>query len=532
MNAQTFLLYYDKTFGTNTQDNGVRIIYNGTNRMYLLGVTPANINGDKTEPNCDTTNHDDVWMLAVDTSLNIIWDKSIGGSYGEYVPFPVLLNNNTIIFSTRSQSDSSCEKSQNLWGMPGGYDYWVCAVDSNGNKEWDKSLGGTGPDNSPRIIKLTTGDFIVSGTSTSPISGDKTVANYGFPPSRDFWTIKLDSFGNKLWDKVYGGNGNENSFGEFTFSLLPTENGSFIISGSTQSDSSGDISHPSRGLNDIWIIKCDSAGNKIWDKRFGGSGQDDCKYVSRTKDNGYILAGGTNSPQDGDVSEPPVAPQNNDNCWIIKLDSLGNKQWDKRYGGNIGEGAWMAIQDFDGGYLIGANTSSDSGYHVSEPSYGGLDYWIFKIDSTGNKIWDKRFGSTGNDYLTSFFLMPDSSIVLCGHADSGTTAVKTDPGKGGNDYWIVRFKYVDNSVGINSTLYLDNQFTISPNPTNGLLILKSNFLGDASLIIYNLVGEKVYQQKLSLQKQNKLDFSFLKNSMYFLKIQNDKYSFVTKFVKD
>ncbi len=528
--AQSFIIYGDKTFGTSSADTWPKLVYSGEEKIFLVGMTPANLNGDKTDPKCDTLSADhDNWMLMIDTLFNIIWNTNIGGNDNESSPHPVLLHDDNLMFSTSSKSDSSCEKSQNQWGLSNNDDYWICVIDSNGNKLWDKTLGGLGVDDSPRIIQLSTGDFIVAGTSTSPIGGNKTVANYGFPLSRDFWAIKLDGVGIQMWDRVYGGDGNESSIGGNTFSLLPTENGSFILTGSTQSDSSGDISQPARGFNDIWMIKCDSAGNKLWDKRFGGIGQDNCNFVAPTNDNGYLLAGGTTSPQGGDVTDAPIGSQTD--CWIIKIDSVGNKQWDKRYGGTNASAGWAAQQDYDGGYLIGANTTSDSSFHVSEPSYGGQDYWMFKIDSVGNKIWDKRFGSTGNDYLTSFCLLPDSSILLCGFADNGITAVKTDPGKGGNDYWIVRFKYVDNSVGINSDLVMDNQFTISPNPTNGILNIKTNLMGDASFIVYNVVGEKIYQQKQVLQNQNILDFSFLNNAIYILKIQTDKYSGTTKFVK-
>ncbi|MBL0343518.1 MAG: T9SS type A sorting domain-containing protein [Bacteroidetes bacterium] len=529
-NAQTFIIFGDKTFGTITSDNSAKIIYDGGDKMFLTGNSHGNINGDKSDPLCDTVMADvDLWMLAIDTSLNILWDKSIGGNNNEAYFNTILLNDNKLMTAARSPSDSSCEKSQNHWGLSNNDDYWICVIDSNGNKLWDKTLGGLDLEDSPRVIQLTTGDFVVGGTSSSPIGGNKTVPNYGFPTSRDFWLIKLDGIGNQLWDRVYGGDGNESSVGGNTLSLLPTENGSFILTGSTQSDSSGDISQPARGFNDIWMIKCDSTGNKLWDKRFGGIGQDNCNYVAPTNDNGYLLVGSTTSPQGGDVTDAPIGSQTD--CWIIKIDDVGNKQWDKRYGGNNGQVASIAQQDYDGGYLIGAYTWSDSSTHVSEPSYGGQDYWMFKIDSIGNKMWDKRFGSTGYDQLTSFRVMPDTSILLCGWADNGITAVKTDPGKGGNDYWIVRFKYVDNSVGINSDLVMDNQFTISPNPTNGILNIKTNLIGDASFIVYNVVGEKIYQQKHVLQKQNILDFSFLNNAMYILKIQTDKYSGTIKFVK-
>src|SRR6188768_4089822 len=111
--------------------------------------------------------------------------------------------------------------------------------------------------------------MILFGFSDSSISGDKTAAPFG--TSRDYWIVKLDSNGVKLWDEVYGGTDDEGAGATQTythqFHIIPDNNESFVLSGTTKSSNSGNISDTSRGDSDIWIVKIDSAGNKIWDKR-------------------------------------------------------------------------------------------------------------------------------------------------------------------------------------------------------------------------------------------------------------------------
>jgi hypothetical protein len=527
--SQNFILYGDRTFGGDKNDDHPLINFLGLNQLILSGESFTNANGDKTDPLCSNgaPQDGDIWILTIDTTFNIHWNESIGGTYTEVAP-QTKIYGNEIIFSCFSTSDSSCEKSQNHWGNS---DYWICAIDTSGNKLWDKNFGSYRNDYSPEIIRLTSGDYIVAGTSDTSVSGDKTVLNYG---NFDYWLLKLDSAGNKLWDKVYGGTGLEKYFGinNFTihsFSVIPTLGNNFILAGTTSSPASGAISDTSRGADDIWLVKLDSSGNKIWDKRYGGSTGDMFAHIIPTNDGGYILCGSTQSPQGLDVSD---TSRGDYDVWVIKIDSLGNKQWDKRYGGNLMDlGSWIEKAP-EGGYWVSGTIYSDSSSEVSEPSYGQMDYWIFKIDSAGNKIWDKRFGAYGVDVSTSFIIMPDSSIFLCGSAEEGISAVKSDYGKGLADYWLVHFKYADSNTGISENEIKNNSISIYPNPTKGVVKINNKYLGDASISVYNLIGEKIYQAKINLQRQNTFNFSELQTGMYFMKIKNEKISSTIKFIKE
>jgi hypothetical protein len=194
----------------------------------------------------------------------------------------------------------------------------------------------------------------------------------------------------KQWDHAFGG-----SDVEILTALIHTSDGGFLLGGFSKSDTSGEVSEVTRGGRDYWIVKTDSNGNKLWDKRFGGSFEERMYSADETFDGGYILAGFTGSDNlSGDVTDPS---RGSVDYWIIKINSTGTKLWDKRYGGNNLDNLSYIQQTADSGFILGGFTLSDSTGEVTSNSKGGEDYWLVKTDKLGNKQWDKRFGGNSND---------------------------------------------------------------------------------------------------------------------------------------
>lgn len=182
----------------------------------------------------------------------------------------------------------------------------------------------------------------------------------------------------KKWDKRYGGANNE-----WLTIIQNTLDKGYILGGFTNSNISGDVTQSSRTYWDWWIVKTDEFGNKKWDKRFGGDADDWLYSLQETSDRGFILGGITNSDSSGDVSYN----SHGTDFWIVKTDSVGNKEWDKRFWGNIVDELFSLQQTTDGGYILGGWTTSDSGGHISEPTRGGWDFWIIKTD-----LWQQNVG--------------------------------------------------------------------------------------------------------------------------------------------
>ena len=148
---------------------------------------------------------------------------------------------------------------------------------------------------------------------------------------------------------------------------------------------------------------------KLWDKSIGGGGSDLFSVLRQTTDGGYILGGGSDSGVSGDKSQ---ASNGNQDFWIVKTDATGTKTWEKTFGGSSDESMRTLQQTSDGGYLIGGYSNSGAGGNKSQASKGDFDYWVIKIDASGNKTWDKTFGGSAEEKLFSAQQTADGVIYL------------------------------------------------------------------------------------------------------------------------
>lgn len=315
-------------------------------------------------------------------------------------------------------------------------------------KQWDKTFGGSDAEVFKSLQQTSNGGYIIGGFSYSGIGGDKSQTNRGQASfTSDYWIVKLDASGNKLWEKAFGGNNQDE-----LFIVRQTSDGGYILGGSSNSSLSGDKSQPSQGDFDYWVVKLDASGVKLWDKTFGGSNKDELQALEQTSDGGFILGGISESSLSGDKSQ---SSQGDSDCWIIKLDSNGTKIWDKTYGGNSDDGVNDIKEVSGGGYILGCFSGSGLSGDKSATSKGGSDYWILKLDLNGIKVWDKTIGGSDDDYLISLKQTTDGGFILGGNSYSNIGADKTQLHKGDGDYWVVKLdnngnKTWDKTLGGNS----------------------------------------------------------------------------------
>lgn len=339
----------------------------------LAGYTNSN-NGEVTGSHGSA----DYWIVKTNENGDIVWQKTFGGSSIDVANSITLTNDGGYIVSGYTYSNDG-----DVIGNHGLEDYWVIKLDSSGNKQWQKTYGGSNYDDARSIIQSSDGNYIVAGTSSSN-NGDVT-NNHG---NSDFWVLKINSTGGIIWQKTYGGNN-----GEALFSIIESQNGGYILVG--QSDShNGDVTE-NKGLSDFWIVKISDTGNLEWQKSYGGSQIDRASSIQNTSDGGYIVAGYSLS-NDGDVSGHHGNNILGD-CWIIKLNNIGNIQWEKAYGGNNGDYATSIVQDTDGGFVFLSYSNSTDGDVTN--NLGNYDYWVVKL-KPGNM-------SVKNNIDSSFFIYPN-----------------------------------------------------------------------------------------------------------------------------
>ncbi len=304
-------------------------------------------------------------------------------------------------------------------GNHGGSDFLVVKTDVSGNKLWSYVYGGSGNDQATSVIQTSDGGYAVAGFSNSN-DGD-FINSHG---NDDVVILKLDSNGLFQWSKLYGGSQNDR-----TYSFLQNPDGSYVI-GALSDSYDGDLLI-NQGYWDYWVFKIDSTGNVLWNRNYGGSSFDWLNSVRSTTDNGYVLCGWSQS-SDGDVS----FSHGLGDFWIVKIDSLGNMQWEQTYGGSLNERGTCIIQNLNGNYTICGISESADGQITN--NQGGNDFWIISISSTGSLIWEKSIGGTGTDEAYELLEDSDQGIVIAGTSNS--TNGDVIGALGSFDYFIVKLK--------------------------------------------------------------------------------------------
>jgi hypothetical protein len=326
----------------------------------------------------------------------------------------------------QSTSDISGDKTENSLG---GIDYWIVKTDAVGNIQWQNTIGGNLDDALRSVQQTTDGGYIIGGTSNSNISGDKTENSNG---DDDYWIVKTDSIGNIQWQNTIGGSNDD-----WLFSIQQTSDGGFIIGGTSWSNTSGDKNENIVGMggNDFWIVKADALGNIQWQNTIGGSNIDWLFSIKQSFDGGYFIGGRSTSGISGDKSENALGFED---YWIVKTDSVGNIQWQNTIGGNNTDALTTVELTADGGYIIGGFSGSGISGDKTERRKGIWDYWVLKIDSIGNIQWQRTIGGSGADVLLSLQQTDDGGYIFGGSSGSLISGDKTENSLGINNYWVIK----------------------------------------------------------------------------------------------
>jgi len=284
--------------------------------------------------------------------------------------------------------------------------------------EWEVCLGGSDNEWSKGLAEAKDGSGYFVAGHTFSIDGDVS----GHNGDEDAWVVKLDNTGTIQWQNSLGGSDIEHI--EF---MAATSDGGCIIAANTRSNN-GDVTGL-HGGTDIWIVKLNSAGTLEWEKCLGGSNDEDPNWIIQTTDGGYIFTGQSRS-NDGDVT----GNHGEYDFWTVKLSSSGKIQWQKCLGGSGNDSGLSIRLTEDDGYILTGRTWSNDG-DVSG-NHGEDDFWVVRLDNSGNLLWQKCLGGTGNEGAKCIVRTADKGYLVTGATTSSDGNISVN--KGERDYWIVK----------------------------------------------------------------------------------------------
>ena len=307
---------------------------------------------------------EDVYILKLNAKGEVEWQKTFGGKYDDKANSIQQTTDDGYIVAGWTYSFGSGEK-----------DVYTLKLNAKGEVEWQKTFGGKSDDGANSIQQTKDGGYIVAGWTSS------------FGLGRyDVYILKMNSKGEVEWQKTFGG---EDSDGAFLIQQTP--DGGYIVAGWTYSFNSV--------TKEIYILKLNSKGQLEWQKAFGGEDGDEANSIQQTKDGGYIVAGwtGDSESQEGDV-------------YVLKLNSKGQVEWRKTFGGTKDDGANSIQQTKDGGYIVAGWTESFGS--------GEKDVYTLKLNAKGEVEWQKTFGGKYDDKANSIQQTKDGGYIVAGWTKS------------------------------------------------------------------------------------------------------------------
>jgi hypothetical protein len=340
---------------------------------------------------------------------DIIWQKTIGGAEDDILHQVRHTADGGAILGGTSLSSISYDKTANITGGVAGYeDYWVVKLDNTGAIQWQNTIGGKSDDFLTCVEPTADGGYIIGGYSNSTATGDKTETHFiGGTYQYDYWVLKLNAAGNIEWQNTIGGTADD-----YLIDLAITLDGGCILGGHSYSNAAGDKAEPSKGGADFWIVKLGAIGNIEWQNTIGGDSYEYFSSVATTLDGGYIISGTTYSPVSDDITEGVF---NGPDYLVMKLNSVGNIIWQNTIGAEGFDFAADIVETADGNFIVAGKSDSDVSGDKTEESnpetYFAYDYWVLKLNSTGAILSQNTIGGDEDDEPFEIELLPDGYLI-------------------------------------------------------------------------------------------------------------------------
>jgi hypothetical protein len=316
-------------------------------------------------------------------------------------------------------------------------------------QSWSTYYGGSSIDYAVGMASNASGDVVITGVTRSmnfPVTnGAFQTVNAG---DSDLFIVKFNSLGQRLWSTYYGGSGSDEGRG-----VIIDREGNIVIIGVTNSlnfpVSPGAQQISNAGNYDAFILKFNSAGQRIWATFIGGSGDDRCMGITADNSGSFFITGYTNS---NDFPVSPTAFQLNNagfyDAFVVKINSNGQRKWSSYYGGSSLDAA-DGIAMCNNGKIIITGYSLSSDFPVSPGGFqtfnaGYTDAFFVSLDTAGSRMWATYYGGTDYDYgYGGISIDSNNNIFACGWTQSINFPVTSNAfqlsNAGGYDVYLLKF---------------------------------------------------------------------------------------------
>ncbi|MEJ2613540.1 MAG: T9SS type A sorting domain-containing protein [Ignavibacteriaceae bacterium] len=328
------------------------------------------------------------YYLSPAQAPDTLWIKKYGGIDQDYGRYVQQTNDGGYIITGDTKSFGA-----------GLNDVFLVKTNSNGDTIWTRTYGGNQDDNASCVRQTNDRGYIIFGETVS----------FGSDYWKG-WLIKTDADGDTSWTKLIGENRHF-----FIQSGQQLSGGNLIFVGYTKASGAGQ--------EDLWLVKTDASGDTIWTKTIGGSEGELSYCIDETGDGGYIIAASTGSSNDR-------------NCWLIRTDQSGDTIWTKTFGGVKDDYMCSVQQTSDNGFILAGRTRS---FGTSNNYY---DLWLIKTDFSGDTVWTKTYGGTGNDFAETVQQTLDGGFIIAGRLGDASI-IKTN--SSGDTLWTKSIEGVNGS---------------------------------------------------------------------------------------
>lgn len=340
--------YFEKTFGGDRNDRAKAVVALPDGGFAIAADTGSKGAGEM-----------DIWVLRLDREGRLLWDKTFGGVGWDEANDIVALPDGGFALVGSTDSRGS-----------GGADAWVLRLDSSGGLLWDKTFGGSKDDQALSIVALPDGRLTVAGLTDSKGGGNS-----------DAWVLGLDSTGQLVWDKTFGG---ADVDAANDIALLP--DGGYALAAHTFSKGAGG--------KEAWLLRLDGQGQLIWDKTFGGKADEGMSCIIALPQ-GELVGGETASKGAG-----------KSDAWLLKVSGQGELVWDKTYGGAHDDRVAAMDSLADAGMALAGSTNSQGPDNI--------DAWFLRLNGQGDVVVERRQGGKLADVPFAVAVGADGVVLAVG----------------------------------------------------------------------------------------------------------------------